>query len=220
MRRADRTRPRGRRLASAAALALACWSLPPSGAAAQTAWETPRFLSPQAIGGAGFFYVRYAALPGDGQGGFVVWSPGAFRRGVSVRFGAAEGAGGVTAGFGGVDVSAPIAAHTEARPIDISWNAGAGVAVGEYLMVSVPVGLAAGRAWESGPVWISPYVGIRAAMDLRLGDEAPEDEFEVSPGMDVGLDAAFDPARTVILRFSTSLGDRSALAVGVVIGGH
>ena len=217
MRRAERARLCRR--AGAAALALTL-SLAPSRAATQTAWETPRFLSPQAIGGTGLFYVRYAALPGDGQGGFVVWSPGAARRGVSVRLGAAEGAGGVTAGFGGVDVTAPIAARTEARPIDISWNAGAGVAVGEYLMVSVPVGLAAGRAWESGPVWLSPYVGVRAALDLRLGDEAPTDEFEVSPGMDVGLDAAFDAARTVILRFSTSLGDRSALAVGLVIGGY
>ena len=219
MRQVEHARPSGRRLMNAAALALTCWWLAASGAAAQTAWETPRFLSPQAIGGAGLFYVRYAALPGDGHGGFVVWSPSS-RRGLSLRLGAAEGAGGVTAGFGGVEMTAPIAEHTEARPIDISWNAGAGVAVGEYLMVSVPVGLAAGHAWESGPVWLSPYVGVRAAMDLRLGDEAPEEAFDVSPGMDVGLDAAFDRARTVILRFSTSLGDRSALAVGLVIGGY
>ena len=218
MRPVEHARPRGRRLMQAAALALTCWALAVSGAAAQTAWETPRFLAPQAIGGTGLYYVRYAALPGDGQGGFVVWSPPS-RRGISLRLGAAEGAGGVTAGFGGVEMSAPIAERTEARPIDVSWNAGAGVAVGEYLLVSVPVGLAAGRAWESGPVWLSPYVGVRAAMDLRLGDEAPTEEFEVSPGMDVGLDAAFDRGRTVILRLSTSLGDRSALAIGLVIGG-
>jgi hypothetical protein len=191
----------------------------PARALTQTAWETPRFLSPQAIGGTGFFYVRYSALPGDGQGGFLVWHPSALAQGVSVRLGAAEGVNGVVAGFGGVDVAAPIAAHTDARPLDLSWNAGAGLAVGEYLLVSVPVGIAAGRAWESGPVWFSPYVAVRAAMDLRLGDLAPRDEFEVSPGLDVGFDAAFDQGRAVILRFSTSLGDRSALAVGLVIGG-
>jgi hypothetical protein len=36
--------------------------------------------------------------------------------------------------------------------------------------------------------------------------------------VDVGLDAAFDRGRNVLLRFSTSLGDRSALALGVVLG--
>jgi hypothetical protein len=49
--------------------------------------------------------------------------------------------------------------------------------------------------------------------------EGPEDEFDVSPGLDVGLDAAFDEGRNVVLRFSTSPGDRSALALGVVLGG-
>jgi hypothetical protein len=195
-------------------------TLLPVPSAAQTAWESPRLLSPQPIGGTGFFYVRYAALPGDGHGGFLTWRPSALQRGVSIRAGAAEGAGGVVAGFGGIDVNVPLAARTESRPIDLSWNAGAGVAVGEYLIVSVPVGLAAGRAWESGPVWLSPYVAMRAAMDLRLGEEAPEDEFEVGPGLDVGLDAAFDAARHVILRFSASLGDRSAVAAGIVLGGY
>jgi hypothetical protein len=215
----QRTALRAAAFAVALALLLLLLLALPRQAAGQTAWETPRFLAPQAIGGAGLFYVRYATLPGDGQGGFITWRPAALARGVSVRLGAAEGAGGVIAGFGGLDVTAPLAAHTDSRPLDLSWNAGAGLAVGEYLIVSVPVGLAAGRAWESGPVWISPYVGIRAAMDLRLGDAAPRDEFEVSPGLDVGVDAAFDRARTVILRFSASLGDRSALAVGLVMGG-
>jgi hypothetical protein len=123
------------------------------------------------------------------------------------------------AGFGGIDVSAPLAAHTEARPVDLSWNTGAGFAVGEYLIVSVPVGIAAGRSWTSGPVWLNPYVAPRLSMDLRFGDEGPDEEFDVSPGVDVGLDAAFDRARTVVVRFSVSLGDRSALAVGAAFGG-
>jgi hypothetical protein len=198
---------------------LALLALSPRKASAQTAWESPRLLSPEALGGMGFFYVRFSALPGDGSGGFVTWQPAGFPRGVSLRAGAAEGAGGTTAGFGGVDVTAPLAAHTESRPIDLSWNTGAGFAVGEYLIVSVPVGIAAGRSWSSGSVWLNPYVATRVSMDLRLGDEGPEDEFDVSPGVDVGLDAAFDQERNVVLRFSTSLGDRSALALGVVIGG-
>jgi hypothetical protein len=209
-----------RRLALLALIVLlALLVLAPARAHAQTAWESPRLLSPEPIGGFGLYYVRFAALPGDGVGGFVTWRPVGFPAGVSLRAGAAEGAGGTTAGFGGVDVSAPLARRTEARPIDLSWNTGAGLAVGEYLLVTVPIGIAAGRSWTSGSVWLNPYVAARASMDLRLGGEGPEDEFDVSPGLDVGLDAAFDQGRNVVLRFSTSLGDRSALALGVVLGG-
>jgi hypothetical protein len=209
-----------RRLALLALIALiALLVLAPARATAQIAWESPRLLSPEAIGGMGLYYVRFATFPGDGSGAFLTWQPAAFPRGVSLRGGAAEGAGGTTAGFGGVDVTAPLAAHTESRPVDLSWNTGAGLAVGEYMIVSVPVGIAAGRSWSSGSVWLNPYAAARVSMDLRLGDEGPEDEFDVSPGVDVGLDASFDQARNIVLRFSTSLGDRSALALGVVLGG-
>ena len=205
-------------VAAALLALLALLALAPR-AGAQTVWESPRMLSPEPLGGMGLYYVRYGEHPGDGPGAFDTWSTAGFPYGVSLRAGAAEGAGGTTAGFGGVDVSAPLAPRTEARPLDLSWNTGAGLALGEYLLVSVPVGIAAGRPWASGNVWLNPYVAARLSMDLRLGDEGPEEEFDVSPGVDLGLDAAFDRGRSVVLRFSTSLGDRSAVAVGVLLGG-
>lgn len=202
-------------LLASAAVALCA----PARARAQTAWESPRLLAPAAIGGLGVYYVRYSALPGDGRGAFLTWHPPSSPKGVSLRGGAARGAGGTAAVFGGVDVTAPLAAATPTRPFALSWNTGAGFAVGEYLLLSVPVGLAAGREWVSGPVWLQPYVAVRASMDLRLGAAAPGDEFEAAPGLDVGLDAAFDRSRTVLFRCAISLGDRSALAVGAAFGG-
>lgn len=190
----------------------------PTAVRAQTVWESPRLLPPAATGGLGVYFVRYSAFRGDGRGAFATWHPASFPKGVSLRGGAARGAGGTTAGFGGADVTAPLAAATPARPFALSWNAGAGFAVGEYLLLSVPVGLAAGREWVSGPLWLQPHVAVRTSMDLRLGAAAPADEFEVAPGLDVGLDAAFDRSRTVLLRCAVSLGDRSALAVGAVFG--
>jgi hypothetical protein len=54
-------------------------------------------------------------------------------------------------------------------------------------------------------------------MDLRLGGDAPEEEFEVQPSVELGVDLALDRARRVVLRVAASLGDRQAVAVGAVI---
>ncbi len=87
------------------------------------------------------------------------------------------------------------------------------------MVVTLPMGVSAGRSWTSGAVWLAPYVSLGLALDLALGGEAPEDEFTVSPASDVGLDFALDPARRMIVRVAMSLGDRQALAVGLSFGG-
>ena len=201
------------------ALTIVLLLLLPALCSGQTAWETPRLLSPETPGGLGLYWVRFSALPGDGDGAFVTWSPPSFPAALSLRAGAARGAGGVASGFGGVDVVAPLSRRSPELPLDLSWTTGAGVAVGDWVLVSVPVGIVAGRSWTSGPVWLSPYVAGRLALDLRLGADAPEREFDVGPGVDVGLDLALDRARRAVVRFGASLGDRNALAVGVALGG-
>lgn len=82
----------------------------------------------------------------------------------------------------------------------------------------MPVGIAAGRSWSSGAVWLDPYVVLGFAMDLALGRDAPDDDFRVSPSVDLGLDLALDRRRTLVLRVATALGDRHAVAVGISAG--
>ena len=125
--------------------------------------------------------------------------------------------------FGGVDLRAPLASHTDEQPLDLAWHAGVGAGGGaqdgQWLVISVPMGISAGRSWTSGSVWLAPYVSIGAALDVNFGDDAPEDEFRVTPAADVGLDLALDPGRNFVIRTAISLGDRQAFAIGLAVGG-
>ena len=66
-------------------------------------------------------------------------------------------------------------------------------------------------------MWLAPYVTVGLALDLRVGDESPADEFSVSPAADLGVDLALDPGRRFVVRAAVSLGDRQAVAVGMVL---
>lgn len=187
----------------------------------QIAWETPRMLGPDTQGGLGVHWLQAESLPGDGEALLVTWQPPGLPEGVFLRGGAGTGAGGETAGFGGIDVRSRIATAREGQPLDIAWIAGAGVGVGEYLLVTVPAGITAGHTWASGSVWFAPYVGVGLAMDYRrtLDSERDsfDDEFEVHPTADLGLDLSLDSGRRFILRAAASLGDRQAIALGAAI---
>ncbi|MFG0307213.1 MAG: hypothetical protein ACF8Q5_13470 [Phycisphaerales bacterium JB040] len=192
----------------------------PSALHAQFAWETPRMLGPDTQGGLAIHWLQAETLPGDDQGVMAIWQPPGLPESVFLRGGAGTGAGDETAGFGGVDVRTRIATSREGQPLDIAWIAGAGVGVGDYLLFTVPVGISAGRSWASGSVWFSPYVGIGVAMDYRRSlndDDDFDDEFDVYPTADLGVDLALDPGRHFILRAGASLGDRQAIALGVQI---
>jgi hypothetical protein len=190
----------------------------PLAAVAQVPWETPRLMGPDSPQGFGLLWTRFGTLPGDGDGLMAVWRTAGLPAGVSLRVGGAEGAGGRTAVFAGVDVRSPLARHGTDQPLDLAWTAGAGLGAGDYALLTVPVGISAGRSWSSGAIWLAPYVGVGLAMDLALGSDAPADEFEVSPAIDLGMDLALDRRRTVVLRVAAALGDRHAIAVGVSAG--
>ena len=177
---------------TAAALAVA-GLLTPSGAAAQILWDAPRMIGPESPGGVGFYWLRAESLPMDGDAVYATLPVPGTGGDVTLRGGLGEGATDELAGVGG--------------------------SYGEYLVVSVPVGLSAGRSWSSGSVWFAPYVGLGAVLDYRRGEEAPDDEFAVDANAEVGLDLAFDAGRRFVLRAAASLGDRQAVSVGLAVGG-
>jgi hypothetical protein len=208
-----------RRTTALAGLGLAMVLASP--AAAQIAWDTPRLVGPESPSGIGVYWMRAETLPGDRNAVFGSWSLPGTRGAISVRAGIGTGVAEENAAFGGVDLRAPIARHSATQPLDLEWSGGAGVGVGEYLLASVPVAVSAGRSWASGSVWFAPYVSVGATFDYRYGDSdfVPDEEFEIQATAGVGVDVAFDAARRLVFRAATALGERQAIAVGVVIGG-
>lgn len=190
----------------------------PTLAAAQIAPDSPRLVSPHGSGGLGAHWVRAETLPRDDAALLVTWAVPGLPDGMRLRGGAGQGAGGADAVFGGIDFQRPLLRGTTPRPFDLDWQGGIGMSVGDYTLVTLPVGLTGGVSWTSGTVWMSPYVTAGLAADMRLGDLAPEREFEVNTSLDVGLDLAFDLERKIVFRAAAALGDRQAVSLGLAFG--
>ena len=218
-RRLSGRRAWSRRDVALVATMLAATLLTAPGIEGQLLWDAPRMSGPESPGGFGVYWLRAGALPGDGDAVFGTWALPGFDGAVTLRGGAGDGAAGATAGFGGVDLRAPLASHSDGQPLDLAWNGGAGVGVGEYVLVSVPMGISAGRSWSSGAVWFAPYLSAGLALEYRTGDEAPDDDFAVQGMAGVGLDLAFDRERRFVVRAAVELADRQAIAVGFSLGG-
>ncbi len=188
---------------------------------AQIAWDTPRLTGPESPSGLGVYWARAEVLPGDGDAVFGTFSLPGTGGAITLRGGLGTGVAEENAFFGGVDLRAPIAVHDASQPFDVAWSGGAGLGFGEYFLISVPFAVSVGRSWSSSSVWFAPYVSAGAALDYRLGDDdaVPDEEFEIQATAGLGADISFDPARRFVIRVATALGERQAVAVGLVIGG-
>lgn len=204
-------------------VAVAATLVAPSLVSGQIAWDTPRMVGPDSPGGFGLFWLRSGTLPGDGDAAYARLTVPGTGGSFSLRGGFGEGVAGENSAFGGIDLRAPIARHTDTQPLDVEWTGGLGVGVGleesGYILGSLPLAVAAGRSWSSGSVWFSPYVSVGGVLEYRYGDEAPDEEFGVDSLIGVGLDVAFDRGRNVVVSAAASLGDRQAISVGLVFGG-
>jgi hypothetical protein len=200
-----------------AAVLLVCSS--PVGA--QMAWDTPRLTGPESPGGLGVYWMRADVLPGDDDAAFGTFSLPGTGGAVTLRGGIGTGVAEENAFFGGVDLRAPIATHTDTQPFDVAWSGGGGLSFGEYFLASVPFAVSIGRSWASSSVWFAPYLSAGATLDYRFGDSdlVPDEEFEIQATAGLGADLSFDAARRFVIRVAAALGDRQAVAVGLVVGG-
>ncbi|HKJ92384.1 MAG TPA: hypothetical protein VJ957_04405 [Longimicrobiales bacterium] len=151
--------------------------------------------------------------PNGGQTGIAgTWqSPSG---GLGFRLGLTETPANELTIFGGLSTSALLAPASANFPLDVSLVAGAGAGVGNWTLVSVPVGLSLGRTIYGNGVSFTPYLTPRFIVDGRFGNTPYADHMDTALAVDLGLDLRFRPGWAI--RFGGTFGDRNAVALGLV----
>ena len=188
---------------------------------AQVAWESPLFASPRPVHGFGIYL---ADMAGGDIGIMGTWQAARAPSRLEFRFGVADNGGprlpddSEMSGFGGVNISGLLASESADMPFDVSWVAGAGIGIGSWSIITIPVGLSAGHTFAADGFDITPYVTPRLVFDATMGLEDPfgndMDDTDLGFAVDLGFDVALQ--RGWLLRFGASLGDHEALAFGIV----
>ncbi|MEX0935752.1 MAG: hypothetical protein WD013_02530 [Gemmatimonadota bacterium] len=186
---------------------------------AQVAWDSPLLVSPDAPAGWGVYLVDPS--PGSSIGFLTTWRSGGP---VGYRLGLAEDAGEDLSVFGGFDYSGGLVRAGADIPFNIDWITGAGFAAGDAFVLSFPLGIAIGRAFQADAVLFNPYMSPRMILDAVLNRDDRDDhppfrdgrgdgDLHLGLAVDLGVDISFDPGWAV--RFGASLGDRSGIAIGL-----
>jgi hypothetical protein len=188
----------------------------PAAARGQTAWDAPFLMPPQSPPGLGIYL---ADMHAGGLGVIGAWRSAVWNYGL--RFGLSEGRGGEDlAVFGGVDYSGLINRASSDFPIDIDWVLGAGVGINNGARLSVPLGLTMGHTFRGQSAAFTPYITPRVILDAFFGDQAQRSGADLGLAVDIGLDLRIlgggGPLGGSTIRFGASLGDRDAVAVGIV----
>lgn len=203
---------RMRTLAAAVGLVLA----PSAPLRGQMAWDAPMLVAPESVDGAGLYLME--GWPGEGVGALLTWRQYRSFGNLGFRVGLGEGVRDDLAVFGGLDYAAPWIRATQDFPLDIAWFLGGGLGVGPDVLLSFPLGVSIGRVIHLEDVGFIPYVAPRLDLDAWLGDDVAgrDDDLDLRATVDLGTDILLNEQFT--LRFGASVGDRDALAIGLVFG--
>jgi hypothetical protein len=186
----------------------------PAGASAQTAWDSPLLLPPRPQPGLGIYL---ADMHAGGLGVLGAWRSSTWNYGL--RFGLSEGSGDEdVAVFGGVDYTGLINTATSDFPLDVDWLFGAGAGISDGVLFSVPLGLTLGVSFQGEDARFVPFMTPRVVLDAFFGNDVRGSGLDLDFAVDVGLDLRLmrGPLAGKSIRFAASLGDRDALAAGVV----
>lgn len=175
-----------------------------SGAMAQVVWDSPLLVPPRVSGGVGIFLIDPA---GGDLGVMGTWRSG----NLGLRVGLAEDVRDDLSIFGGVDFTGLITRASNDFPLDVAWVAGAGIGIGDDALLSFPLGISLGRGFDADGARFTPYATPRVVLDAFFGDDS---DLDLDLAVDFGLDIAFQPGW--MIRFGATIGDRDALAIGVV----
>ncbi len=182
--------------------------LPAAPAAAQVAWDAPLLVPPSPRGGWGVYLVD--PTPGSGIGFMATWRA---QSNLGFRAGLADGRRNTLALYGGADLSGRILRNSPDVPFDMDWVAGAGIGIGDAVLLSFPLGLTLGGALNADGVIFEPYATPRIVLDAWMGSDRPRDGLRLGAAVDLGVDVLFNPSWAI--RFGGTVGDRNALAIGV-----
>lgn len=190
---------------------VALWLLVPAGAAGQIAWDSPLLLPPNPPDGLGLYLVDVA---GGDLGVLGTWrSP---MRSLGLRLGIADGPGNDLGVYGGFDMVGNLTRSTEEFPLDIDWVFGAGMGIVHGALISIPLGLSLGHAFENEGVGFVPYLTPRVVLDACIDCgryRRSNDDVSLDFAVDLGLDLRLN--RSFLVRFGATLGDREAVAIGL-----
>jgi hypothetical protein len=180
---------------------------------AQVAWDSPFFVAPASPAGWGIYLVDAAKRGGIGV--MTTWRATDAPGGLGFRIGLAEDRADDLSVFGGLDISGYLLRASNDVPVNVAWIGGAGLGIGDAALLSFPFGVAVGRDFQADGVWFNPYVAPRVILDAWLGSDRPRRDrnLELGLAVDLGMDISFDPGWAI--RFGGTLGDRSALGIGV-----
>lgn len=184
-------------------------------ARAQVAWDSPYFLPPGAPAGWGVYLVDPAH--GSGLGVLGTWRATSAPGGLGFRLGLAEDRRDELAVYGGVDLSGSLVRASNDTPVDVAWVTGVGVSVGDAGLVSFPLGISVGRKFRTEDVTFNPYITPRVVLDAWFGSDRPRRSTDLELAVDLGVDLVFQPGWGV--RFGATLGDRSAVGIGLSFRG-
>ncbi|MBI4521606.1 MAG: hypothetical protein HY701_12270 [Gemmatimonadetes bacterium] len=177
----------------------------------QVAWDAPYLVAPIPQPGFGIYLTE--PDPGD-LGVLMSWRPVGAWRGIGLRFGIADGPGpGDVSGLAGADFYGSMNRSSQDFPLDVSWVAGVGLGFGDFVLVSLPLGVSLGHTFSGEGVEFVPYLSPRLILDGYFGRDFPDDDLDLALAVDLSVDVAFSPALTI--RFGATFGDREALAIGL-----
>ena len=187
-------------------------ALPSGRAAAQIAWDAPYLVPPGPSESLGIYLMD---VHGGGLGAMAAWRSPRARYGL--RGGIAESHDDDIGIFGGIDFSGPITRANSDFPLDVDWVFGAGLGVSDWVTVSVPLGLTVGHTFRDGGAAFTPYLIPRIFLDAAFNRGRGDDDSDAGLGLavDIGLDLRL-PDTGFLIRFGGSLGDREAVALGLV----
>ncbi|MEO5511566.1 MAG: hypothetical protein ABIV28_01670 [Longimicrobiales bacterium] len=201
-----------KRLMVAAAVTFALAA--PMAASAQ-AWDSPLLMPPNMAEEFGIYLVDVHA---GGVGVMGTWRATGYNFGL--RAGVAERDDAGIGIFGGIDYIGTINRSTDEFPLDIDWVLGVGVGIGDGLRISAPLGLTGGHSFVGEGATFTPYVTPRVVLDAFTNSDT-HDGLSLGFALDLGLDLKFaskmgGPLGGTLIRFGGTIGDRSAVALGLV----
>lgn len=188
-------------------------------AVAQVGWDAPTFFSPRPMDDIGIYAFKTdAASLGDPTGLKLIW-----RQSGNINLGVHAGTGDLD-DFGdaillGAELYGPLAGATASTGLIMSWGIGAGAVFGgDYIDLSIPLGVSIGLNLGSGGVSLLPYVHPRVSLDVSSFDVGPnEEETETNIGFEIDLGVDVNLGRSLILRAGGSFGDREAFGLGIAL---